>query len=104
MNWRRKVGSTTCSGSWTQSGRKQHAVDARAPEAMPPLELDIRAQFARTLRSAADLRGQGNVPRLIELNGWQYWCYDQTVPDTPDHAHRRRVFQEIGDALHERGE
>ena len=37
---------------WTQ-----RAVDAQRPEAMRPLELDIRARFARSLKLSAEVRG-----------------------------------------------
>ena len=37
------------------------AVDARRPEAMRPLELDIRARFARSLRHSAEMRGLARV-------------------------------------------
>ena len=82
-----------------------HAVDTRRPEAMRPLELDIRARFARSLKLSAEVRGLRGGTRAIELNGWQYWCYTAGgEPETPSHLQRRLSFEQLGDRLQERGE
>src|SRR5207302_10580881 len=82
----------------------QHAVDGRGPEAMPPLELDVRARFARSMRNSAEISGGYRAPRLIELNGWQYWHYADGARETPAHVCQRETFQRAGNALYERGE
>ncbi len=82
-----------------------HAVDTRRPEAMRPLELDIRARFARSLNLSAEVRGLRGGTRAIELNGWQYWCYTAGgEPETPSYLQRRLSFEQLGDRLQERGE
>ena len=88
----------------------QRAMDGRAPEAMPPLELDIRARFARSLGNARQIAGWRNAAeRLMELNGWQYWTHDRPptpagVPAPDPFQHARETFTWLGEQLTERGE
>src|SRR6185503_12872380 len=89
---------------WTQ-----RAVDGRAPEVMPPLELDVRARWARTLDNARQIAGlRRHAPRVMEVNGRQYWHYADDSPDAPgksplaDHSHQRESFARLGELLCER--
>ncbi|CAA9252523.1 MAG: Phosphoenolpyruvate synthase [uncultured Chloroflexi bacterium] len=95
---------------WTQ-----RAVDGRAPEVMPPLELDVRARWARTLAYAQEITGgDGEPPRVIEVNGRQYWHYTGEAPAAAGRVpadprergrqHRRDTFARLGEVLCEQGE
>ena len=91
---------------WTQ-----RAVDGRAPEVMPPLELDVRARWARTLLNSRQITGERWCPpRTLEANGRQYWHYAGETPGTPpseppdDLAQQRETFRHVGELLCARGE
>jgi rifampicin phosphotransferase len=94
----------------------QDAVDGRAPDVMPPLELDVRARWAATLAHAHDMAGWGGrPPRVLEVNGRQYWHHFQEEQPpgsgTPSadigrssREHRRDSFAQLGELLCDRGE
>jgi hypothetical protein len=86
----------------------QRAVDGRAHEVMPPMELDVRARWARTFEHAAHVAGwSAEQPRILEVNGRQYWHYPPPVTGAPADAHREHVsktFERWGEQLCERGE
>ena len=86
----------------------QGAVDGRVNEVMPPLELDVRARWARTFEHASHMAGWSAEPaRIIEVNGRQYWHYPPRDPNAPPDPHRDQVsktFERWGEQLCERGE
>jgi rifampicin phosphotransferase len=86
----------------------QRAVDGRAHEVMPPLELDVRARWARTFEHASHVAGwSGEQPRILEVNGRQYWHYpprDPSAPPDPHRDHVSKTFERWGEQLCERGE
>ncbi|MGH2367049.1 MAG: hypothetical protein ACRDI2_02535, partial [Chloroflexota bacterium] len=84
---------------WTQ-----RAPDGRRHEAMPPLELDVRARWARSLWNAAEIAGRKAGLQVLELNGYQYWA-TASLPFTESvRMLRQQTFERPADALYEWGE
>ena len=67
----------------------QRAVDARAPEAMPPLELDVRARWVRTFAGCVPLDTRSALPVYLAHRHAPSSCAAGTTGTTPLDLHAK---------------